>query len=67
MSRGTDNIPQHIPHIQIERWYDSCDTHFTTTHNKKTAKPWSSVLHYERLQLYLSTWLMPIHGYLLYL
>ena len=35
--------------------------------NKKTVEPWGYVLHYGRLQLYLSTLLMPVHGYLLYL
>jgi hypothetical protein len=35
--------------------------------NKKTVEPWGYVFHYERLQLYVSTLLMPTHGYLLYL
>ena len=35
--------------------------------DKKTVEPWASVPSYERLQLWLSTLLVLVHGYLLYL
>ena len=35
--------------------------------NKKTVEPWGFVLHYERLQTVYVYFLMPVHGYLLYL
>ena len=35
--------------------------------NKKTVEPWGYALSYESLQLQMSTLLMLVYGYLLYL